>query len=78
MLAKLAEKHSSGSFCVYAYGKTVQTDECAHSYPCGVCKIHNKQTYYLKGLANSETGIGGEFDSQFHLDGYKDEKPIFR
>ena len=60
------------------YGKTLQAGDCESSLPCGVCQIYNKQKYYLKGLADSETGSGGNFDSTFYLDGYKNEKPLFR
>ena len=64
--------------CVYAYGKTYQTSKCERSYPCAVCKIPKTQVYTLKGLPDQTTGIGGTFDSKFHLDGHKDARPLFR
>ena len=77
-LEKLSAEHSNESVCVYAYGKEMLASDCEQSYPCGVCRIQKKKTYYLKGLTSSETGNDGIFDSQFYLDGYKNGKPLFR
>ena len=77
-LALLANKHLTGTFCLYVYGNTFHAEDCERSYPCGVCRIGPKQHYYLKGLEDSKTGSGGAFDSLFYFDGYKNEKPLFR
>ena len=77
-LGRLAGEHPSGIFCVYAYGRTLIAHDCNDNYPCGVCRIKRKHTYYLKGLTNGKKGFGSWFDPQFYLDGYKNEHPLFR
>ena len=78
LLKEISKKYSNGIYCVYVYGETLQVHDCEKVYPCGVCRIDNKQTYYLKGLDDSATGDGGTFDSLFYFDGYRNEKPLFR
>ena len=76
-LKALAANNPSGKFCVFIYGKTLQVQSCDRVYPCGVCRVNNEQNYYLKGLDDSVTGVGGDFDSEYYFDGYKNEKPLF-
>ena len=77
-LVRLAGEHSSGIFCVYAYGRNFLALDCNDKYPCGVCEIKKKQNYYLKGLMNGKSGFVDLFDSQFYFDGYINKNPRFR
>ena len=63
--------------CVYNLGgKVVYTSCKTNKFPCGICKVPKGKLLYMKGLC--EEDIEKLYDTQYYMDGAKNNRPYFK